>query len=54
MVVGFALLSTLILFGINMLVDPFGVFGDKYLDFYAYNMNNNPRVAKIADRKSVV
>lgn len=48
MVVGFALLSTLILFGINMLVDPFGVFGDKFLDFYAYNMNNNPRVAKIA------
>lgn len=48
LVIAFAMLSTIIVFGINIIVDPFGVFGDKIIDFYAYNMNNNPRVAKIA------
>lgn len=43
-----ALLSCLVLFLFNMMIDPFGVFGDKFINFYAYNMNNNPRVAKIA------
>lgn len=43
-----ALVSCILLFGFNFIIDPFGVFGDKFLDFYAYNMNNNPRVAKIA------
>jgi len=43
-----AAISCLIVFSINILVDPFGVFGDKVINFYAYNMNNNPRVAKIA------
>ena len=43
-----AFLACLVLFGFNMLIDPFGVFGDRFIDFYAYNMNNNPRVAKIA------
>ncbi|MHA7963287.1 polysaccharide deacetylase family protein [Paenibacillus sp. CAU 1782] len=33
--------------GFNVIVDPFGVFGDKVLGWHAYNMNNNPRVAKI-------
>lgn len=32
----------------NMLVDPFGVFGDKIYNWYSYNMTNNPRVAKTA------
>lgn len=32
----------------NMLVDPFGVFGDPILDWYSYNETNNPRVAKLA------
>lgn len=32
----------------NMLVDPFGVFGDVIFDYYEYNMTENPRVAKIA------
>lgn len=31
----------------NIAVDPFGVFGDKLLNWYAYDMTNNPRVAKI-------
>ena len=30
----------------NILIDPFGVFGDKIYDWYSYNMTNNPRVAK--------
>ncbi len=32
----------------NVLVDPFGVFGDRILDWYSYDMTNNPRVAKTA------
>ncbi len=31
----------------NIATDPFGVFGDKLLDWYSYNITNNPRVAKI-------
>lgn len=31
----------------NALVDPFGVFGDKLLDYGEYSMTENPRVAKI-------
>jgi len=34
--------------GFNALVDPFGIFGDAVFDWYAYNMTQNPRVAKIA------
>lgn len=32
----------------NAAVDPFGVFGDRLMDWYAYDMTQNPRVAKIA------
>lgn len=31
----------------NIVVDPFGVFGDKVFNYYSYNMTQNPRVAKI-------
>jgi peptidoglycan/xylan/chitin deacetylase (PgdA/CDA1 family) len=34
--------------GFNALVDPFGIFGDAVFDWYAYNMTQNPRIAKIA------
>ena len=34
--------------GYNFLLDPFGVFGDRLLDWYDYNMTMNPRAAKIA------
>ena len=34
--------------GFNVAVDPFGVFGDKWLDWYAYDMTQNPRIAKLA------
>jgi len=41
-------LAGLLLCGFNYVVDPFGVFGDKILKWYSYDMVNNPRVAKIA------
>lgn len=47
----FALSVVLITFGyalFNILIDPFGVFGDPIIDWYSYNMTNNPRAAKIA------
>lgn len=34
--------------GFNVATDPYGVFGDRLLDFYSYDMTRNPRVAKIA------
>ena len=36
-----------ILCAFNVITDPFGVFGDKVLDWYSYDMTNNPRAAKI-------
>jgi len=42
------LLFTFIYAGFNILVDPFGVFGDKLLDYGEYSMTENPRVAKMA------
>ena len=32
----------------NILVDPFGLFGDAIFSWYSYDMTKNPRVAKIA------
>lgn len=32
----------------NILIDPFGVFGDPVFDWYSYNETNNPRIAKLA------
>ncbi|HWQ75202.1 MAG TPA: polysaccharide deacetylase family protein [Syntrophomonas sp.] len=40
--------GTCLIAGMNALIDPFGVFGDKLLNWYSYDMTNNPRVAKIA------
>ncbi|MDR2938755.1 MAG: polysaccharide deacetylase family protein [Clostridiales bacterium] len=44
--VGIAL-GFLAIFLINIVVDPFGVFGDNILNFYGYNMTNNPKTSKI-------
>lgn len=33
--------------GLNVLVDPFGVFGDVIFDWASYSMTQNPRVGKI-------
>lgn len=44
-------LSIIIIFvmlaGLNILVDPFGVFGDVLFGWYSYDMTMNPRIAKI-------
>lgn len=44
--------TVLAVFGVlgafNYITDPFGVFGDKILDWYAYDITNNPRTAKIS------
>ena len=42
------LAGTAVLAGVNVAVDPFGVFGDPLFQWYAYDMTQNPRVAKIA------
>ncbi len=39
-----AILAVLTVIMLNVLVDPFGVFGDEW---YSYNATNNPRIAKI-------
>lgn len=33
---------------LNVLVDPFGVFGDRIFNWYSHSFTNNPRVAKIS------
>lgn len=33
--------------GLNLITDPFGVFGDHFFQWYSYDMTKNPRVAKI-------
>ena len=42
-----ALLTTIAVMGFNFVVDPFGVFGDRILNWHSYNFVNNPRIAKI-------
>jgi len=34
--------------GFQIAVDPFGIFGDRFFNWYAYDMTQNPRAAKIA------
>lgn len=36
-----------LLAGYNAFLDPFGVFGDRVLNWYGYNMSLNPQVAKL-------
>lgn len=33
--------------GFNAIIDPFGIFGDPVMDWWPYNMTQNPRIAKI-------
>lgn len=41
------LLSAVLLAGFNVAVDPFGLFGDKFLSWWAYDMMQNPLTAMI-------
>lgn len=45
--IGGLAIAGLLVAGFNIIVDPFGVFGDRVLKWHSYNMVNNPRVAKI-------
>ena len=42
-----ALFLLLVFAGVNVLVDPYGVFGDKLYHWDSYSMTNNPKTAKI-------
>ena len=42
------LLLAACLAGFNLYTDPFGVFGDRALDWYSFDETNNPRAAKLA------
>ncbi len=42
-----SLLCAGLMAGFNALVDPFGLFGDKLLGWWAYDMTQNPRTAKV-------
>ena len=44
---GSAVLAALLFGGFNAAVDPFGVFGDRFIGWWSYNMTQNPRTAKI-------
>jgi len=44
---GSAVLAALLFGGLNVAVDPFGVFGDRFIGWWSYNMTQNPRTAKI-------
>ena len=46
--ISMVILTAVIVAAINAAVDPFGVFGDHFFDWYSFNFTNNPRVAKIA------
>lgn len=43
---GILLLGAMVAF--NVLIDPFGIFGDRILGWHSYNATQNPRTAKIA------
>lgn len=44
---GTILLCSAVYAGFNALVDPFGLFGDRLLNWWSYSMTQNPRTAKI-------
>ena len=48
MLAGAVALALALCAGANILIDPFGVFGDPLFDWYSYNETNNPRTAKVA------
>lgn len=41
-----AVFVTILLMLLNFIVDPFGVFGDRFFNWFSFDFTNNPRVAK--------
>ena len=37
-----------LLAGFNYVTDPFGAFGDRFMQWFSYDETNNPRAAKIS------
>lgn len=44
---GSVIIIALLFAGFNAAIDPFGLFGDKVLNWWSYDMTENPRTAKI-------
>ena len=45
---GLLALAAALIAAFNIIVDPFGVFGDRFFNWYSYNMTQETSVAKIA------
>ena len=43
-----ALILAALLAGFNYVTDPFGAFGDRFMQWFSYDETNNPRAAKIS------
>mgnify|MGYP000178789638 FL=1 len=43
-----ALILAVLLAGFNYVTDPFGAFGDRFMQWFSYDETNNPRAAKIS------
>ena len=43
-----ALILAVLLAGFNYVTDPFGAFGDWFMQWFSYDETNNPRAAKIS------
>ncbi len=41
------IITLLLIWTFNYMTDPFGTFGDKWMNMHGYNMTMNPRIAKI-------
>ena len=46
MILCIALVITAAVVAVNVVIDPFSVFGDKLFEWYSYGMTNNPKTAK--------
>ena len=42
------LILAALLAGFNYVTDPFGAFGDRFMQWFSYDETNNPRAAKIS------
>ena len=42
------LILAALLAGFNYVTDPFGAFGDRFMQWFSYDETNNPRAARIS------
>ena len=48
------LILAALLAGFNYVTDPFGAFGDRFMQWFSYDETNNPRAAKISISSSTM